>query len=55
MACLVGIPIAGEILSSNGGDWGGLMLFTGMLYVGSLIALVAGKLAAVGWRFWAIF
>ena len=55
LACLVGIPIAGNILASNDGNYWGLILFTGMAYVGSFAALLAAKISAVGWKPWAVF
>ena len=50
IACLVGMPIAGNILMSNDGEYWGLILFTGLAYVGSFVALLAAKISVVGWR-----
>jgi MFS family permease len=55
IACLVGVPIAGRILVNNGGDYWGLIVFTGCIYVGSLTAFMAAKISVVGWHLWAIF
>lgn len=55
LACLVGVPIAGRILVSNGGDYWGLIVFTGCIYVGCLVAFMAAKVSVVGWHLWAIF
>ncbi|KAL1875694.1 hypothetical protein VTK73DRAFT_9949 [Phialemonium thermophilum] len=52
IACLIGIPIAGQILSANHGDYWGLIVFTGVIYAGSLAAFIATKVSAVGWRLW---
>ncbi len=49
------IPIAGNTLAADGGDYWGLILLTGFLYIGSLAALYAAKVASVGWRVWTIF
>ncbi|CAK7226735.1 hypothetical protein SBRCBS47491_006330 [Sporothrix bragantina] len=49
VATLVGIPIAGNILTSNGGEYWGLIIFTAALYFGSLVVLYAAKVSVVGW------
>lgn len=54
-ACLVGVPIGGNILTSNGGDYWGVIVFTGMVYLGALIALYLAKVCKVGWQPWVIF
>ncbi|ROV95421.1 hypothetical protein VMCG_08469 [Cytospora schulzeri] len=54
-ACLVGVPIGGNILTSDGGDYWGVIVFTGMVYLGALIALYLAKVCKVGWRPWIIF
>jgi predicted MFS family arabinose efflux permease len=48
-ACLVGIPAAGHIVAHNQGGYWGLIVFTGVVYVGSLAALWAAKVLRVGW------
>lgn len=53
--CLVGVPIGGNILASNGGDYWGMVVLTGMIYIGSLVFLYAAKVSCVGWRFAEIF
>lgn len=55
VATLVGIPIAGKILTSNGGQYWGLIVFTAVLYVGSLVALFAAKVSVIGWSVMANF
>ncbi|KAH8804579.1 major facilitator superfamily domain-containing protein [Xylogone sp. PMI_703] len=45
---LVGIPIAGEIIKSNGGAYWGLIVFVGMCYVGGMIPLAIARIMAVG-------
>ncbi|CAK7235118.1 hypothetical protein SCUCBS95973_009161 [Sporothrix curviconia] len=55
VATLVGIPIAGNILMGNGGEYWGLIVFTAALYLGSLVALYAAKASVVGWSVWTNF
>ena len=55
VATLIGVPIAGNILTANGGEFWGLILFTALLYVGAFIALFAAKVAKVGWEMTALF
>ena len=54
-AALIGIPIAGNILDANGGDYWGLIVFTGMSYVGSAVCMAAVRVTRVGWRVKAVF
>jgi MFS family permease len=52
VATLVGVPIAGKILTSNGGEYWGLIVFTAALYVGSLVASMLRRcrpLAGTSW------
>ncbi len=53
-ACLIGIPIAGKIINVDSGNYWGLIIITGVVYVGALGAFVAAKVSLVGWRPWAI-
>lgn len=56
VACLVGVPIAGNILTANGGSYWGVIVFTGCVYVGSFASLYAAKACSVGWdKPWVIF
>ncbi|KAK1768799.1 riboflavin transporter MCH5 [Phialemonium atrogriseum] len=55
IACLIGIPIGGKILNANDGEYWGLIVTTGVIYCVSLVAFIAAKVAAVGWRPWAKF
>jgi predicted MFS family arabinose efflux permease len=48
IGCLTGIPIAGEIISSNGGAYWGLIIFTGMCYAGGLMAFTTARIMATG-------
>lgn len=49
VACLVGIPAAGKVLSTEGGGYRGLIITTALVYAASLVAFVAAKLVVVGW------
>jgi MFS family permease len=56
VACLIGIPIGGNIISSQNGSYTALIIFTGVIYIGSFVALLAAKLECVGWKnIWARF
>lgn len=55
-ACLVGVPIAGNILTANGGSYWGVITVTGCVYCGSFASLYAAKACSVGWRKpWVVF
>ncbi|CZR66738.1 related to monocarboxylate transporter 2 [Phialocephala subalpina] len=45
---LLGIPIAGEIIKSNGGAYWGLIIFVGMCYVGGLPLLASARIMSAG-------
>ncbi|KAI1819922.1 major facilitator superfamily domain-containing protein [Xylaria intraflava] len=47
---LTGVPIAGAILESDGGSYFGLIIFTGVVYVTSLIAFIVARGVSSGWR-----
>jgi MFS family permease len=49
IACLIGIPIAGRILTACNGDYWGLIVLTGCVYVAAFIAFWGAKVSAVGW------
>lgn len=51
-ACLIGIPIGGSLVQRHGGDYDGLIIFTGAIYVGSLFFFVWAKASALGWKQW---
>src|SRR5690606_16405800 len=55
IACLVSIPVGGEILAAADGEYWGLIVFTGVMYVASFVALMAAKISCVGWKPLAIF
>ena len=47
---LTGIPIAGQILTTCGGKYWGLILFTGLCYCGGWASFVSARILAVGWK-----
>ncbi|KAK5998827.1 putative transporter MCH4 [Cladobotryum mycophilum] len=51
-ACLIGIPIAGAIMQSNGGSYTGLIIFTSCIYVGSAMVMMLAKTWDLGWSKW---
>ncbi|KAL8834444.1 MAG: hypothetical protein Q9170_003740 [Blastenia crenularia] len=55
IGCLTGVPIAGEILSADNGDYWGLIVFTGMSYAGGLVCFTAARVMNVGWSLKAIY
>ncbi|KAB5560261.1 putative MFS monocarboxylate transporter [Coniochaeta sp. 2T2.1] len=55
VAALIGIPIAGKILTACDGDYWGLIVTTGLFYCASLAAFYFAKVAAVGWSWKAKF
>jgi MFS family permease len=50
--CLTGIPIAGAILDACGGSYWGLIVWTGVSYVGSLIAFLVARALGGGRHIW---
>ena len=48
---LVGIPIAGEILQRNGGQYTGLVIFTAACYAAGMLFFVWARIRVVGWGF----
>ncbi|KAL8703130.1 MAG: hypothetical protein Q9201_003689 [Fulgogasparrea decipioides] len=55
IGCLTGIPIGGQILSTNGGDYWGLIVFTGMCYAGGLVCFGIARVLKVGWGVKAVY
>ncbi|KAH7185425.1 major facilitator superfamily domain-containing protein [Fusarium flagelliforme] len=51
-ACLIGIPIGGSTVQANGGEYWGLIIMTGAIYVGSMISLFLAKVTLLGWSNW---
>ncbi|CAL8584491.1 hypothetical protein XPA_010084 [Xanthoria parietina] len=55
IGCLTGIPIAGEILARNKGDYWGLIVFTGLSYAAGLMCFTTARIRKVGWRLTAVY
>ncbi|KAH6956583.1 hypothetical protein HG530_002047 [Fusarium avenaceum] len=51
-ACLIGIPIGGSIVQANGGEYWGLIIMTGAIYVGSVVSLFLAKVTLLGLPNW---
>ena len=47
--CLTGIPIAGQLLATDGGKYTGLIGFVGACYGGGLICFIWARVLKVGW------
>lgn len=43
VGCLTGVPIAGEIIERDGGQYWGLIVFTGCCYVGAFGAFAIAR------------
>ena len=52
---LTGIPIAGALVKADGGSYWGLVVWTGLNYVASLITYGAARVVMVGWAWNAVF
>lgn len=55
IGCLTGIPIAGQILAVDKGEYWGLVIFTSMCYAAGLVCFVTVRVIKVGWRIKAIY
>lgn len=55
IGCLTGIPIVGEILTSNHGSYWGMIIFVGACYAGGLAAFVGVRIMATGWKLRAVY
>ncbi|MCJ1404250.1 hypothetical protein MMC11_007475 [Xylographa trunciseda] len=53
--CLTGIPIAGALISLDGGEYWGLILFTGACYLVGLVCFTTARIMSVGWGLKAVF
>jgi predicted MFS family arabinose efflux permease len=51
---LVGIPIAGALLQTNGGGYWSLIVFSGASYFAAFLAFLATRVVAGGWS-WKVF
>lgn len=48
-ACLTGVPIAGALISACGGQFYGVIIFTGVSYGGAVACFIAARVLGVGW------
>lgn len=53
--CLTGVPIGGQIISACGGEYWGLVTFTGCSYAASLVSFVLARGLGGGWKITTIF
>ncbi|PSR88559.1 major facilitator superfamily domain-containing protein [Coniella lustricola] len=54
-ATLVGVPIGGSILTSDRGNYWGMIVFTGCVYVAAFVSIAAAKWCIVGWKPFVVF
>ncbi|KAI0124763.1 major facilitator superfamily domain-containing protein [Xylariales sp. AK1849] len=54
-ACLIGIPIGGNIVAATGGSYLGLIVLTGITEALALVTFLAAKGVSVGWKPWTKF
>ena len=47
---LTGLPIAGQILTANGGNYNTLIIFAGLAYAAAGICLIIARILSVGWK-----
>jgi hypothetical protein len=52
---LVGLPAAGNIISAQGGQYSGMILYAAGAYVVAVVATYAAKGCAVGWKLTTVF
>ncbi|KAK4908775.1 hypothetical protein LTR28_000265, partial [Elasticomyces elasticus] len=52
---LTGIPIAGSLLTTSNGAYWGVALFTGLCYLGALVAFVTVRVMKAGWSMKTVF
>ncbi|EGC45943.1 monocarboxylate permease-like protein [Histoplasma capsulatum var. duboisii H88] len=55
LGTLTGTPIAGSILTSNGGNYWGLITFTTVCYFAGLVCFIAAKAVRHGRNLWVIY
>lgn len=49
-SCLTGIPIAGQLVTTAGGEYWGLIVFTIASYAASTVMFVAARVVGAGWK-----
>lgn len=50
IGCLIGLPVAGALISVCGGAYWGVALFTGMSYICGFCCFLAVRIIKAGWR-----
>lgn len=55
IGCLTGVPIAGALIEACGGSYWGLILFTGLCYASSAVAMACARGYGGGWKLNVIF
>ncbi|KAI1820070.1 major facilitator superfamily domain-containing protein [Xylaria intraflava] len=50
VACLIGIPIAGNVVTATNGEYWSLIILTGATQVLAFVAIYAAKVVRVGWN-----
>ncbi|KAI0385069.1 MFS general substrate transporter [Hypomontagnella monticulosa] len=55
VAVLISLPVAGSIVKATNGSYWGLILFTGLTQIISVVAMYAAKVESVGWSPWTNF
>ncbi|KAI1098634.1 MFS general substrate transporter [Jackrogersella minutella] len=55
IAVLLSLPVAGTIVNAAGGNYWGLILFTGLTQAVAVVAMYASKAMSVGWSPWTNF
>ena len=49
LSCLTGVPIAGQLLTADNGDYLGLIVFTSICYAAGLFCFIAARVLKIGW------
>ncbi|KAF4504210.1 hypothetical protein G6O67_008390 [Ophiocordyceps sinensis] len=51
-ACLLGVPIGGNIVQASGGSYSALIILTGAVYVAAATCMMLAKVWHLGWENW---
>ena len=54
ISCLTGIPIAGQILTADHGNYWGLILFTGFSYLTAISCAISARVSLTGWKIFVV-
>ncbi|RFU23641.1 hypothetical protein B7463_g12697, partial [Scytalidium lignicola] len=52
---LTGLPIAGQILTTDSGGYYGLIIFSGLSYAGAMLSLIIARVMVVGWKITTVY